>query len=136
MSLKQEYTYPESGLRVVFDGDRFLEVIYPDTFLPSEKLIDEARWLKETFDKIADQTPNKKILALIDVSNTGPLPKIPTEAKKIYWNLLKDPRVEKIALFGNFNLASELFFVLVPTFTHQDVKTFSNKEEALKWLKK
>jgi len=92
---------------------------------------DAIRFKKELFE-ILDKTEGKaKILGDASGAGFGPTFK----ARKIYTEIIKSPKIGKAAIFGLNRSNKVIVSFLLKASGKNDLKVFSNEEEALKWLK-
>lgn len=92
---------------------------------------DAARFKKELFD-ILDRIEGKaKILG--DASGAGFGPTV--EARKVYAEIIKSPKIGKAAIFGLNRPNKVIVSFLLKVSGKNDLRVFSTEEEALKWLK-
>jgi len=92
---------------------------------------DAIRFKKELFE-ILDKIEGKARI-LGDASGAGFGPTF--SARKIYTEIIKSPKIGKAAIFGLNKANKVIVSFLLRASGKNDLKVFSNEEEALKWLK-
>lgn len=92
---------------------------------------DATRFKKELFDILDAVEGNAKILADATEAGFGPT----VEARNIYADIVKSPKIGKAAVFGLKTPNRVIVSFLIRVTGKKDLKVFSTEEEAVKWLK-
>ena len=87
--------------------------------------------LKEAIDKMKNIVEGR-VNVLIDLNKAGQLP---SGARKIGRETLKDEKVGKVALFGLHPVAWVIASFVMGVTRKKDMRFFKTKEQALAWLK-
>ncbi|MBU0731832.1 STAS/SEC14 domain-containing protein [Patescibacteria group bacterium] len=99
-----------------------------------EENTSETKWLKDSFKELTEKFPDIEFKILIDVADVGNSEQMTEETKKIYVDLINDPKIEKIAVYGQtwgMQIILDLLSALSRT---NKLKSFSNEEKAIAWL--
>lgn len=59
---------------------------------------------------------------------------VSSEAKKIYSDLAKDPRIMRLAIYGGLEKYRVIANILLPLWRHTAMHVFENKDQAMSWL--
>ena len=75
---------------------------------------------------------DKKVNCIVDLTNAG---RPSSKARKIYKELIEHEKLNKFALFGVDSFAKVLSSFVMGVSRKENMRFFSDKEEALVWLK-
>jgi len=92
---------------------------------------DALRFKKELFDILDTIEGKAKILADATEAGFGPT----VEARNIYADIIKSPKIGKAAIFGLKTPNRVIVSFLIRITGKEDLKVFLTEEEAVKWLK-
>jgi len=133
--------YSDEEIRSSYKIEPLEGVIYQVSFLRPILDIDDdikmAQFINEEFGEILARNAGKNFRILVDFSALGRENKVTPKARRIYENLLSDPRVEKIAVISlNSYTTVMMNFIVFAARISSKLKIFSGQKAALEWLKK
>ncbi|MBU0670586.1 MAG: hypothetical protein ABH835_01345 [Patescibacteria group bacterium] len=132
----EKYHYNQTGAELILYEDDVILVEYARATYNVEENNEETRWIRDAFYKVAEKYPKKKFKIILDVTKPGSGEEMSDEVKEIYVQLLKDPKILKVAVFGQtwaFQLFLDLFAALS---RNNKLKSFPSMEKAVAWINK
>ena len=128
---KSKFEGSQAELRLEKNGLLYFKAKPTFTF---EENIAETKWLKKISKEVREKFPEMKFKILLDVSDVGSSEQMTEETKKVYVNLIKDPVIKKIGVYGQTWGMQIILDLLSALSRSKKLKSFSNKEKAIAWL--
>lgn len=124
--------------KVFVDEDGMLNLAYFISTVNPEEAARVTEMVKNSILEILNKDPQKIYNGIVDLSPIGEtVSYLPEETRKVYSNLIFHKQINKIAFMGQglfYKVAVNL--MLQAKGSGDRVKWFSDKNKALKWLKK
>lgn len=96
--------------------------------------LDEARWLKDSFDQIKAGRPDRPVAVLVDMTSIDDSEYIPGDVWKIYLGIVKDPFLERVAVVGGTEAMRSIINFYFKYWAREAVRFFETEEPAVAWL--
>ena len=129
-----EDKFEASGAEIKLREDNIIYFFAKPTFTLEENVA-ETKWITSAFENLSKKFPEMDFYVLMDVTEVGNSEQISEETRKAYVELIKNPRLKKIGVFGQtwgFQLIIDLIGALSKS---KKLKSFKTEEKALEWLK-
>lgn len=124
------------GFKIFVDSGNIINLIFLKQELESEVVNRAAELVKEDALKIVNDNPQIIYNSLIDISIFGDkISSVSQEARETYAKAMSHKQLKNIAIVGSNNIFYKTIIALIAQTAGKRVKWFSDKEEALKWLK-
>ena len=128
-----EYYYTPQHDYVTFTAPDFVLVKFGKITTTEEDNTKEAHWVRETFTTIKQAVPIGHFKVLMDFRTIDSGEFNSQESNKIYQAILRDPAIDKVAVFG-LHHGWQLLVDLLRMFTPHKLRTFATEAEARQWL--
>lgn len=132
----KEKKFEPTGTILRLESSGILWALFERATYTPEENAEETRWIKENFEASCRDYPNLQFRVIMDLTKPGNAEYVPDEAMKIYRDLLKHSRIQKVATFGQthwFDFVITLVGRMSKTIGK--IRSFTTKEEALAWLR-
>lgn len=124
------------GFKIFVDNGNVINLIFLKQETKSDVVNRAAELVEEDVLKIVNDNPQIIYNGLIDISIFGnKISSVSQETRKTYAKAMSHKQLKNIAIVGLNNIFYKTVIALIAQAAGKQVKWFSDKEEAIKWLK-
>lgn len=122
--------------KVFVDDAGILNLVYFQSTEDSKNNARVAELISQEISEILDKSPQQTFNSLIDLLSLGKKGNLSSRSRKTYARLMSHKQLAKIALVGKSTfLKVAIGFIAQAVDKRSALRYFSNKKEALQWLK-
>lgn len=132
--LIHHYYEPTDTILELFD-DSLIVARFGHATATLEENTAESIWVKARYDEMMEKHHDQPVYVLMDLSKIDNSEYNSDESNKIYLQMLRDKRIEKIAIFG-LHSGWELFINMFTFYVKNKIHIFTTEPEARAWIEK